>query len=221
MTAEEAALILHPVGTLRVSQRALPLELKLDKVGNQKPNDVNKLSVAVAGGGLAKRADTMDRFAPAQFQNFSDSDKLSRPAFAPEKSGIELSAAGADLRSSAMVKRIVRYEEIVIDSNYKRFARRFRGYIGVLFDFFLRGNAAAKCELSRANKKKLDPFEEKILVSSETFTVALQSTNKAFAEDSIAFHSEASAREYMRVKTAANSALADELHVIPSYERAA
>ena len=90
---------LHPLGVLRISQRALPLELKVDKVGTQKPNDVNRLSVAITGGGLAKKDDAFEQFAPAQFQNFSDSDKLSRPAFAPEKSGLNLSGAGADIRS--------------------------------------------------------------------------------------------------------------------------
>ena len=128
MPAEEAALILHPLGVLHISQRALPLELKLDKVGTQKPSDVNRLSVAVTGGGLAKKDDAFEQFAPAQYQNFSDADKLSRPAFAPEPSGLNLSAAGADVRSSIMVKRIVRYEEIIIDTNFKRFQRRFRGF---------------------------------------------------------------------------------------------
>ena len=40
----EAALVLHPVGALRITQRALPLDLTLDKVGTQKPSDVNRLS---------------------------------------------------------------------------------------------------------------------------------------------------------------------------------
>ncbi len=32
----EAALVLHPVGSLQVSQRSIPLDLHLDKVGSQK-----------------------------------------------------------------------------------------------------------------------------------------------------------------------------------------
>ncbi len=148
MPAEEAAFILHPVGVLHISQRALPLGLKLDKVGTQAPNDVNKLSVAVTGGGLAKKQDALERFAPAQFRNFSDADKLSAPAFSKEVSGLDLSSAGPDLRSSAMVKRIVRYEEIILDSNFKRFARRFRDFAGALFNFFLHGSAITRCELS-------------------------------------------------------------------------
>ncbi|HEX8188001.1 MAG TPA: DUF6603 domain-containing protein [Pyrinomonadaceae bacterium] len=221
MTAEESALVLHPVGVLRVSQRALPLELKLDKVGTQKPSDVNRLAVAVAGGGLAKKADAFEQFAPAQFQNFQDSQKLSSPAFEPERSGLELSAAGADLRSSVMVKRIVRYEEIIIDNNFKRFQRRFRGFFGSLFEFFLGGNAASRCDLSQATRLRLQPFEEKIAVRGETYTVAFQSNNQAFAADAATFHSEASARDYMNSRVAADASLADTIHVIPSFERAA
>jgi hypothetical protein len=221
MSADEAALVMHPVGVLHISQRALPLELKLDKVGTQAPNDVNRLSLAVAGGGLAKKQDALERFAPAQFQIFSDADKLSSPAFSKEVSGLDLSAAGADLRSSSMVKRVVRYEEIIIDSNFKRFARRFRDYFGVLFNFFMNGAAVSRCELSKAAKTKLQPFEDKIGVVNENYTVAFQANNKAFKAEAASFHSEASARDYMKSRIAADPTLVDTIHVIPSYEKAA
>jgi hypothetical protein len=218
MPDAEAALILHPVGVLHISQRALPLAITLDKVGAQKPSDVTKLSVDVAPGGLAKKGDAFEQFAPAQFQNFSDADKLSKPAFSPERSGVELSAAGDDTRSAVMVRRVVRYEEIIIDTNYKRFARRFRGFVGVLFEFFLDGSAVTKCELSQAKKAKLQPFAEKIDVHGETYTVAHQANNTAFSAESAVFHSEASAREYMSEHVAADPSLASTLHVIPTFE---
>ncbi|MEU1268502.1 DUF6603 domain-containing protein [Streptomyces sp. NPDC005799] len=214
----EAALVLHPIGVLRVSQRALPLGLTLHKVGAQKPTDFNRLSMEVVGGALEKKADAFEQFAPAQFQNFSDADKLSKPAFAPEQSGIELSTAGRDVRSAVMVRRVVRYEEIVIDSNYKRFARRFRGFLGVLFAFFLNGAAVSKCELSQAVKVKLQPFAEKIDVRGETYTVAHQSDNTVFHADAAVFHSEAGAREYLNDQVAANPSLAGTIHVIPTFE---
>jgi hypothetical protein len=221
LPSAEAALIMHPVGVLHISQRAMPLEITLDKVGNQKPSDVTRLSIAITSGGLAKKGDAFEQFAPAQFQNFSDADKLSRPAFAPERSGLDLSAAGADVRSSVMIKRIVRYEEIIIDSNFKRFARRFSAYVGSLFNFFLSGNATARSSVSQATKAKMQPFAEKIGVAPETYTVAFQATNKPFAAETTTFHSEASAREYLKQQIAADGALADVIHVIPSYERAA
>jgi hypothetical protein len=212
----EAALVLHPVGTLRISQRALPLALALDKVGAQKPSDVNRLSINVSGGPLEKKGDAFELFAPAQFQNFSDADVLSKPAFTPERSGVDLSAAGTDVRSAVMVRRVVRYEEIVIDSNYKRFARRFRGFVGVLFEFFLNGAAVSKCELSQAVKIRMQPFAEKIDVRGETYTVANQADNSAF--NGAVFHSEASAREYLNDQVAADPSLASTIHVIPTVE---
>jgi hypothetical protein len=221
MTGAEAALILHPVGTLRVSQRGLPLQIKLDKVGTQKPSDVNSLSVAVTTGGLGKKGDTFERFAPAQYQNFSDADKLSKPAFVSERAGVELSASGADLRSSKLVKRVVRYEEIIIDNNFKRFQRRFRADVGALFNVFLRGAAVTRSELSKAHQSKLQPFEEKIAVAEETFTVAFQANNRAIAPEAIAFHSETSARDYLNRKVSEDPSLIDAIHVIPSFERAA
>lgn len=216
----ESAMILHPVGVLRVSQRAVPLDLTLDKVGAQKPADVRRLSVAVTGGGLVKQADALERFAPAQFKDFTDADKLSKPAFAPEHSGVDLSAAGDDVRSSVVVRRVVRYEEIILDTNYQRFARRFRGFVSGLFSLFLRGAAVTRCELSQSVRTKLQPFPDRIEVRPDTFGVAVQATNKPFTAAAATFHSEASAQEFLAAQVAADPALADSLHVLPSTELA-
>lgn len=218
---ESETLVLHPVGTLRVAQRRMPLELTLDKLGHQRPSDASRLSLQVISGGLARRADALEEFAPAQFQDMSDAEKLSRPAFAPDRGGLEISAAGQDLRSSRMVKRVVRYELVVLDSNFKRFQQRFFQLAARLFEFFLGGSSAARCAVSRASKKKLEPFEEVVAVRAEGFTVAFQRDNTAAAAEASAFTSEASAREWMRARVAADPALEDELHVIPSFERAA
>jgi hypothetical protein len=222
LQSSEADLILHPLGVLHISQRAVPLEIHLDKVGNQPPGDVNRVAVDVAAAsGLVRQDDTFEEFAPAQFQNYSDSDKLSRPAFAPERSGLDLKASGADLNSSEAVKRVVRYEEILIDNNYKRFRRPYFRFFGTLFELFLRGGAVAKNPLSQTVAVKLQPFADKITVQPETYSVANQANNQAFAADSIGFYSEASAREYMNQKIAAEPTLVDQIHVIPEFERAA
>lgn len=212
----ESDRVLHPLGVLRLSQRALPLELKLDRVGQQRPRDVNRLSIAVTGGGLGKRADTFEAFAPAQFQDMSDAEKLSRPAFGPERAGLDLAAAGPDTRSTVMVKRVIRYEEIVIDSNFKRFRRPFRTFLGVLFIHFLDGAAIARNPLSHAAGKQLKPFDERIEVNPETFSVVFAANLSPVAANAVAFHSEASAREFM-----AGHAAAAALQVVPSFEMAA
>ena len=221
MPEPEAALVLHPVGVLRVSQRTLPLDLKLDKVGSQKPSDVNRFSVKVSAGGLGKKDDVIEQFAPAQFREFDDAKKLSQPAYGDEHGGLDLSVAGQQLASSRMVRRVVRYEEIIIDTGFKRFARRFAGFAGSLFEFFLGGASVSKSELSQFEKKKLQPFAEKIAVQPETYTVAFQATNKACAAEAVSFASAASAQDYLDRQIAKDANLVNAIHVIPEYEKAA
>jgi hypothetical protein len=117
-----------------------------------------------------------------------------------------------------MVRRVVRYEEIILDTNFKRAARPLRSYNGKLFNFFLNGNAASRAPVSQANKSRLSPFAAKVEVLAETYTVALQATNQPFATDGVTFHSDASAREFLARQIEADSRFADLLHVIPSHE---
>jgi hypothetical protein len=215
---DEGALVLHPLGVLRVAQRALPLTITLDKIGDRKPSDVNRVTLAAAAGSLVKSDDAYELFAPAQFQDFSDADKLSKPSFAPEQSGIDLSS-GADLASSLSLSRSVRYEEIILDANAQRFAQPPSSG-GPLFDFFRKGAAVGKCAVSQASKRRLSPFTDGVAVVAESYTVAFAADNRAVAADAAAFRSEARAREYMNRMLAQNAALADTLHVIPAFEAA-
>lgn len=214
-------LVLHPVGTLRVSQRAVPLDLTLDKVGNQSPSDVNRLRIDVTGGGLVKKGDALEQFAPAQFQNFSDSDKLSRPAYVSEHGGVDLGGSAGDLGTQKLVKRVVRYEEVILDTNVGRATNPFFEFASGLFAHFLRGGSVTKSDLSKTRKSKLDPFPDKVKVGPDTYTVAFQSDNRAFSAESASFSSEASAREFLSRRIDEDPNLADALHVIPSFERAA
>ena len=64
-------LVLHPFGALAVTQRAIPLELTLDKLGNQKPDDVSRLDITGRDErrhGTAARHAVDEQFAIAQFQ---------------------------------------------------------------------------------------------------------------------------------------------------------
>jgi hypothetical protein len=119
-----------------------------------------------------------------------------------------------------MVKRVVRYEEIILDSNYKRFVKKFLLFTAQLFRFFLGGASVTRSPLSQVQKTRLAPFPDKIRVAaSDTYTVAFQSNNRAHVAEE--FHSEASARDYLERQVARDPGLVDVLHVIPSYEKAA
>jgi hypothetical protein len=220
LPAAPGSVVLHPLGVLRITQRRLPLDLTLAKVGSQKPSDVKRLSVTVSGTGLGKAGDTLEQFAPAQFQDLDDAAKLSRPAFGREHGGLDVSASGRQVNSSRLVRRIVRYEEIILDSGFKRHRRRFAPFNPALFELFLAGNRVARADISFARAKALQPFDETIAVKDETYTVAFQANNQAYAAEGMSFASEASAREHMQQAMAADPALAGTLHVIPDFELA-
>ncbi len=215
-----AELVLHPVGTLSVSQRYVPLDLTIDKIGAQKPGDVKKFVLSPAGtSGLGKKGDVKESFAMAQFQEMKNTEKLSRPSFEKEDGGLELSVTGQQVTTGKAVKRIVRYELIVIDTNFKRFARKFFDFIsGVLFLHFLKGNAVANSPLSFKTKKQYQPFEEKVEVKQAAYSVANVMNNKAYNANAISFASEALAREFIQQQAKADPNLKDNLHIVLQHE---
>jgi hypothetical protein len=211
-------LVLHPVGVLRISQRAVPLDLTLDKVGAQKPSDANFFTLSVTAGGLQKKDGTQESFAIAQFKEMDSAAKLSSPAYEPLDSGLALSISGQQLTSDFAVKRVVRYEQIIIDNNYKRFARKFFNFIPALFGLFLNGNAASRVEFSHAVKKQKGAFTGKIAVQPNAYSVAFNTDNKAVDPGGASFTSHARAVEYMNAKITNDQTLAEQLHVIPAVE---
>lgn len=214
------ALVLHPLGALQVTQRAVPLDLKIDKVGNRRAADARRFTVT-AGRGLAKRGDTREQFAPAQFRDMGDAEKLGKPAFEKENAGIELAPAGQDVASGAVVKRVNRYELSTIDSAFPPRRRRFHDrFPRSLFDHFARGSAVARSPLSHAVKRQHDPFgaDDKIAVGDEGWTVAHAHDNTAVGAGA-SFASEAQAQDFLAEHRAANPGAA--VHVIPAFEVAA
>jgi hypothetical protein len=217
----EASFILHPAGTLQISQRAIPLDLHLDKIGGQAPGDANEISVSLASPSLTKVQDLEESFAPSQFQNTDDARKLSEPAYAPQHGGIEV-AGGSNYLSSTAITRILRYDLTVVDSAHEPPRRnKYFQTGGGFFRQFLRGNSASQSSLSTRFAAKTHPYTGSVTVNPELFTVALRSTNQAFAAESVGFTSQASARNYMAKVAAGNPALADQLHVLPHFEVAA
>ncbi len=49
-------LVLHPLGALRISQRAVPLDLYIQRVGNQKVSDIEQAAITVKAMGLSEKA---------------------------------------------------------------------------------------------------------------------------------------------------------------------
>jgi len=211
-------IVLHPVGTLKISQRAIPLELQLDKVGNQKPEDADYFTVTVSTPGFVKKGDLDESFAMGQFKDMDDANKLSSPAFEKWKAGIELSAGDVQTKTSLAVKRVVRYEKIIIDTHYKRAVEPLFVLFSNLFTLFLGGNAVTKSTLSQQYLIQKQPFADKVAIQSNLWVVASNADNSALAGTAGTFTSQAKAHEYMQQQVKERPDLAENIHVIPKTE---
>lgn len=216
-------LILHPLGTLQISQRFVPLQLGIDKIGAQKPSDANRFKVTAAKEVSAKPAmeekGALDEmFAMAQFNNKSDAEKLSAPAYEKAKGGLELSVEGVQTKTASAVKRVVRYEQVIIDTNYKRLVIPFINFIGVLFNFFLQGSAVTESPLSRKRTVHKKPATEKIKLGTTRYAVVYNRDNSPFSDEAASFESHVQALDFMKQQVKKNPNLRDELHVIPQAE---
>ena len=215
---EANLLVLHPVGVLRVSQRMAPLNVELKKVGNQATSDVQKVRVEISGGPLSVRDAAREMFARGQYQELSDADKLSKPAFESMEGGVRLAGSGADWAAGVGADRNVRYESIVVDRLFERFARPFYEWLTLLFVHFRAGSAVTRSALSYANEKKRQPFAEKVVVNGDSYVVAFTKDNTSVGGSTV-FASRTEAEQFMAEHVAEDPALRRQVHVIPAMER--
>lgn len=221
-------LVLHPVGRLLVSQRKVPVNFKLDKVGNQKVADYEKLVVgAVLPGGAALAVTRLEEpFAIGQFRDLDASSKLSSPGFEPLESGVAIGMPGEQVRTSRAVRRVIRYETIIVDSAFRRHVRSFFDFFGagfaianeLLFGHFLAGASVSQSVLSKRHRDRMQPFEEVITVRPQGFTVVFTEDNRPVDGFGATPTSHAAATRYMEERVAADGGLARRVHVVPNTE---
>ncbi|HEY4108100.1 DUF6603 domain-containing protein [Puia sp.] len=221
LDATTEVMVLHPLGSLRISQRVLPLGVHVDKVGNSPISDAHLFSVTVNSADLTATANPpKEKFAIAQFQNLSDADKLSLAPFQDIAGGVELAFSGRQLGSGKVVKRIVRYELKVIDGDKDLPTRHFKTF-GTLFYHWLAGAAITRNSLSYAVKKDKVPttVDQRIKVGQPTYVVAGVDDNRPLSGAPV-FPSEVHARDYLNTHISNNPGMTEEIHVIPTFEAA-
>ncbi|WP_271078514.1 DUF6603 domain-containing protein [Aurantiacibacter sp. MUD61] len=212
------SLVLHPLGSLKVAQRAVPLDIDIDKVGNQTVSDAKRFAIESDSALFAKLGGTRDSFATGQYKDLSDSQKLSSKGYESQPSGLELGIADGELKAGGATTRTTRYELSVIDSAYRSKIRKFWGMASKLFSHFIKGGAVAQLAVSNAAKKRVNPFEDGVKVAPGAYAVANVDTNLVSSPTYMNFASQAEAEAFMSDQVASGAANANELHVVEAFE---
>ena len=116
--ATPVTLRVHPLAELTVRQRVVPLNLTVTRFGNV-PLAAPTLFTVAASAGAAPTSmpstPVRDAFALAQFQEMSDDEKLTRPAFEQQDAGLHVAAEEAAYQYDALPDTAIAYETLIID----------------------------------------------------------------------------------------------------------
>jgi hypothetical protein len=224
LPAETGLLVIHPAGVVTFSQRSLPLEdFEVQKFGEKRPLAENKFKLANANSdGAPIPADfqsVREQFAPGNFLELSDSEKLSRKSFDNLPSGFRLSAT-SDLLTTLPVPRPVVYE-----LSYLRRARLMpKGLVKlfvVAYERLVKGGAVRQSELAQQQKRVSLNAPPQVGLPRETFAVANAADLKSHVTDAggpVLFATQAEAYQRQRELIAGNPALAGEIQVVSHFE---
>ena len=198
--------MLHPVGALQVSQRAVPLALELDKFGNQQPADVEPVR-------RSRPRERRHRSRVADVRRAVRAGAVPgaerrREALAPAFSSCKAASSSARRRAVAVERRSRGARSAtrltIIDKEPAAAGALHVGAGPALFDHVPRAaRAVARSPLSLHAKSQLaarSPTGSRS--AAEGYTVASTADNTASAADAT-FSSEAMARDDLRRRLAA------------------
>lgn len=107
--------IVHPLGQLEVHESVAPLGLAITRYGSAPVAGAASFTITSlqVNGSTPGQETIQDDFAPAQFFELSDDEKLARPSFERQDAGIRLT--GTMVSCGAPVSKAISYETFYVD----------------------------------------------------------------------------------------------------------
>jgi hypothetical protein len=144
----EGGVLMHPLGELSVRQQVVPLGIHIDRYAGGVPGAERRFDITAAAVGddpVREMRPVNEFFAPAEFIDMSDDEKLARPSFESLSAGVALGSAGTayggqdPAAAAEAVASDMDFDEVIVDADGNTVARPARGTRGT---GFLRGDLA-------------------------------------------------------------------------------
>jgi uncharacterized protein DUF6603 len=115
-TRADDEVLIDPVGGVQLRERVLPLNRKFTRFGEGVPSGPGRYDVTrvTLGNDDEEWMPVQDHFAPSQFDDLTDAQKLSLPSFTSMDAGIEV--AGSSVTVGAGLGKDLTYETRIVDS---------------------------------------------------------------------------------------------------------
>ncbi len=167
---------IHPLGRFGVKQTIVPLNLSrdIDKFGSATPSGPRRFSVALAEATDA--TPLLDFFAPSQFFEMTDEEKIASPSFDAMQAGIMVGVEDFALDLAVSLAQDLTYETILVDKESETPPPRKPGYVLKFENLHqqARFGAAARSEIRRTGSAKFQDRirEPEVAVSKPRWTIA-------------------------------------------------
>ena len=166
---------IHPFGSLSMLQRIVPLKETIALFGNQEPSDYKRFELSLSIDGNAVDAtEKKDYFAPAQFFDLTDAQKISKNAYVKYRAGLAAKTT-EDLSANHHVNRVVEYEIEVLDSKDLPPKKGVYVQTAAQMAHWAKGSAIAKSELGFIAEQQQFESGKDIVLNNETFVIVNQS----------------------------------------------
>jgi hypothetical protein len=116
--------LLHPLGTLTVKQNVVPLDLDISRFGQSIPAGARRFSISsvTVGGQTQTTRSIKDFFAPAEFLEMTDDEKLSRPSFEQMSAGVGIASSDFTFTTDTndwLEAAAIEFETSILDEHKK------------------------------------------------------------------------------------------------------
>jgi hypothetical protein len=213
----------HPVGTVKISQKVVPLNLVIDRIGSQRPADARQFAIAAVQVGTPPAPTTpataQESFAPAQFFDLGDAEKLASPSFTQFDSGIRVGDPDR-LHTAYAAARDVQYELKYIDAQRHQRLASGPDLFAVdpaAFNTWTLQGAIARTDLSFARQRTSALAPAAVGLVQEPFAI-VSTTDLTLFDAASVLQTEHAARTRRDALIAANPALRGTLQVVPLFE---
>lgn len=178
-------IMVQPLGTLVFSQREVPLNFSIEKMGSRKVVAVKSLtidSIASPTTTYTNLEAAQELFAPGQFMNLQEDEKLSKPSFEKMQSGVRIGDTGVSVYPKAFIKaKDLEYEVAYVRPEFARPRKReVKVMWAGAFEVFKRSAAVGRSGMSWQGGAGKSSSPKKQEVKKDVFVIGNTSDMNIF-----------------------------------------
>jgi len=225
---EGSTLIVHPLAQIEVHESVVPLGQQITRFGSAAVSGVSSFKITdfTIGGSSVWRQTVavMDDFAPAQFFDLSDTDKLSGPSFEQHNAGIRFVSATPACGPAAPPK-VISYETSFIDgpgTDLRIDSSAAQNPLTVTdLTHTLSFGASARADIRSAGKLRFRALGKPVSVTPQRFVVANMATLALAGIGSASGLTYTDTKAYLREAITKTPSLSSQLQIVALHEMAA